>query len=92
MGFVKIHNRVCVALSRARNGFYCFGNFDMLSKEPIWNAIIQTMTKANQFGDSLRLTCGKHPENDLDVSVPADFDKRPEGKSNQIIIIYIIIS
>ena len=27
VGFLRTNNRVCVALSRARNGFYAFGNF-----------------------------------------------------------------
>ena len=27
VGFLGTDNRVCVALSRARNGFYAFGNF-----------------------------------------------------------------
>ncbi|KAH9515713.1 hypothetical protein Btru_011797 [Bulinus truncatus] len=34
-GFVKIDNRVCVALSRAKKGFYILGNFDLFaSKKP----------------------------------------------------------
>ena len=32
IGFLKIANRMCVALSRAKDGFYCFGNFKMLRK------------------------------------------------------------
>lgn len=31
IGFLKIENRVCVALSRARNGFYVMGNMTQLS-------------------------------------------------------------
>ena len=27
VGFLKTDNRVCVALSRAKNGLYAFGNF-----------------------------------------------------------------
>ena len=30
IGFLKASNRVCVALSRARQGFYIFGNSDCL--------------------------------------------------------------
>ena len=29
-GFLNTPNRVCVAMSRAKAGFYVFGNFDML--------------------------------------------------------------
>jgi len=32
-GFVKIENRVCVSLSRAKLGMYVFGNFDMICKD-----------------------------------------------------------
>lgn len=32
LGFVKIENRVCVSLSRAKYGMYVFGNFDMLKR------------------------------------------------------------
>lgn len=32
LGFVKVENRICVALSRARHGMYVFGNFDMMSR------------------------------------------------------------
>lgn len=30
IGFLKIENRVCVALSRAKHGFYIMGNMDLL--------------------------------------------------------------
>ena len=32
LGFVKIENRICVALSRAKYGMYVFGDFEMFSK------------------------------------------------------------
>ena len=31
-GFVAIDNRVCVALSRARDGMFVFGNFGLLGR------------------------------------------------------------
>lgn len=33
IGFLKIENRVCVALSRAREGFYMMGNMDLLCEK-----------------------------------------------------------
>ena len=33
VGFLKIVNRACVALSRAKKGFYCIGNFALLVRE-----------------------------------------------------------
>ena len=31
-GFVAIDNRVCVSLSRARDGMFVFGNFQLFAK------------------------------------------------------------
>ena len=35
IGFLKIDNRVCVALSRARKLFFCIGNLNMISSQAI---------------------------------------------------------
>lgn len=44
IGFLKIHNRVCVALSRAKKGFYCIGNLALMrEKEPLWRKITLDM-------------------------------------------------
>lgn len=44
IGFLRIHNRVCVALSRAKQGFYCIGNMDLMcEKEKLWKNIIDDM-------------------------------------------------
>jgi superfamily I DNA and/or RNA helicase len=45
IGFLRTSNRVCVALSRAKKGFYCIGNLDMIceQKESLWNYIISDM-------------------------------------------------
>lgn len=44
IGFLRISNRVCVALSRARKGFYCIGNLELMCrKEKLWATIIEDM-------------------------------------------------
>ena len=44
IGFLQIENRVCVALSRAKKGFFCIGNFSLLAtKSLLWNKIINDM-------------------------------------------------
>lgn len=44
IGFVGVVNRVCVALSRARNGLYIFGNMDMIAYETAtWKWVNRTM-------------------------------------------------
>ena len=40
IGFLKESNRICVALSRARLGLYCIGNFRLLSSQSkLWKEI-----------------------------------------------------
>ncbi|EXJ83035.1 hypothetical protein A1O3_06852 [Capronia epimyces CBS 606.96] len=41
-GFLKITNRINVACSRARNGFYIIGNSQTLSQVPMWRRVIST--------------------------------------------------
>ncbi|NXP31996.1 ZNFX1 protein, partial [Leiothrix lutea] len=78
-GFLQIPNRICVALSRAKKGFYCIGNMRMLSKVPLWSKIIQTLGKNGHIGQSLELCCQNHPETKTPVSTGEDFNKVPEG-------------
>jgi helicase required for RNAi-mediated heterochromatin assembly 1 len=42
IGFLKISNRVCVALSRARQGLFIFGNSKCLlgSETKLWDDVI----------------------------------------------------
>ena len=79
IGFLKIENRICVALSRARHGFYCIGNFEMLKKssKEVEPTSFETAEKAESFGTGLLLSCGKHPANDTLAIEPTDFDQRP---------------
>lgn len=44
IGFLSVDNRVCVALSRAKRGFYIFGNAEMLACESdTWAKVIKIM-------------------------------------------------
>lgn len=61
IGFLSIENRVCVALSRAKRGFYIFGNAEALSVDPLWWQIIQIMGKnPRRLGFYLPITCARH--------------------------------
>ena len=52
IGFLKIHNRICVALSRARCAMFIAGNLDFLVKnEEMWQKIHSTLVKNNAVGD-----------------------------------------
>lgn len=79
-GFVKIANRVCVALSRARNGLYVFGNFNMIRKSSdLWEEICSGIETKEQMGPALCLQCQNHPESVVSVSSPEQFSCAPNG-------------
>ncbi|KIW00589.1 uncharacterized protein PV09_07942 [Verruconis gallopava] len=44
IGFTGVENRICVALSRAKRGFYLFGNAELLASEcKLWAKVIEIM-------------------------------------------------
>ena len=48
IGFLSKDNRVCVALSRAKKGFYCVGNIAMLAKaSKTWENISRVLLAGN---------------------------------------------
>nr|CAD7604192.1 unnamed protein product [Timema genevievae] len=61
IGFLKTPNRVCVALSRAREGLYIIGNMDNLTERStsIWGKIKETLVKQEALGTHLTLRCQK---------------------------------
>ena len=81
VGFLRESNRVCVALSRAKMGLYCFGNFTMLRREvPIWDNILSDMEKRGCVGSVFYIYCQNHPEKMFEVKQPQDFALfAPEG-------------
>ncbi|XP_035204896.1 NFX1-type zinc finger-containing protein 1-like [Stegodyphus dumicola] len=80
IGFLKVANRVCVALSRAKKGLYCIGNFKFLSETcNLWKKILCKLEVQNCIGESLSLCCQKHPENTVYASSWSDFEKVPDG-------------
>lgn len=70
IGFLDVDNRVCVALSRAKRGFYLFGNAEMLACESaIWTEVVEIMYgkksgkqegKRRHVGYHLPLKCANH--------------------------------
>ncbi|CAG9824500.1 unnamed protein product [Phaedon cochleariae] len=80
IGFLKTENRVCVALSRARNGFYMMGNMTMLcNNSEIWPKINETLKSQNAIGTHLTLRCQVHFDKVTMVKAAEDFSKLPEG-------------
>ncbi|XP_077125738.1 NFX1-type zinc finger-containing protein 1-like isoform X2 [Ranitomeya variabilis] len=79
VGFLKIPNRVCVALSRAKKGLYCIGNMQMLSRVPLWKKISEVLEENGQIGKELEVQCVNHPNTINCLSCSEDFDNVPEG-------------
>ncbi|KAK4872928.1 hypothetical protein RN001_014957 [Aquatica leii] len=80
IGFLKIENRVCVALSRAKEGFYMMGNIDLLSRNSkTWKKIKNVLKSQDSLGTSLLLRCQIHPDQETSVTIPDDFNNVPEG-------------
>ncbi|XP_069588374.1 NFX1-type zinc finger-containing protein 1-like [Ranitomeya imitator] len=79
VGFLKIPNRVCVALSRAKKGLFCTGNMELLSKVPLWSAINDVLQENGLIGKELKLQCVNHPDTVTYVSKSSDFADVPEG-------------
>lgn len=62
IGFLEVENRVCVALSRARRGFYIFGDGESISVgSNLWFSVCKKMREhSKRIGYSLPLTCSTH--------------------------------
>ena len=80
IGFLKEDNRVCVALSRAKKGFYVIGNFDQYErKNTLWAKMVGTLKVDGAIGDHLILMCPNHPSTLIKARTAADFEAAPEG-------------
>ncbi|XP_025408044.1 NFX1-type zinc finger-containing protein 1-like isoform X1 [Sipha flava] len=75
IGFLNIQNRICVALSRARNGLYVMGNMDNLIHSSIWKEISLILINQQSLGNKLGLRCEIHKDWTINVSSSRDFDK-----------------
>uniref|UniRef100_A0A914Y5S2 NFX1-type zinc finger-containing protein 1 n=1 Tax=Panagrolaimus superbus TaxID=310955 RepID=A0A914Y5S2_9BILA len=76
-------NRVCVALSRAKDGLFVIGNFDFLSKNcEMWKEICKSVKEAGAFTNELTVRCQMH-QNEQIIQHYNDFDtKCREGGCN----------
>eukprot|EP00808_Paulinella_micropora_P004869 g47952.t1 len=76
IGFLKVENRMCVALSRARRGFILLGNGAQLrASSLIWDRTIQLCEARNAFALALPMHCVRHPEVTFEAKVPAELYK-----------------
>ncbi|KAF2084904.1 hypothetical protein K490DRAFT_47949, partial [Saccharata proteae CBS 121410] len=73
IGFLRTDNRVCVALSRARRGFYLFGNAEQLAEgSKTWREVTNIMASSNRLAEALPIACTQH-DNEVLVQSPTDW-------------------
>ncbi|XP_036347898.1 NFX1-type zinc finger-containing protein 1-like [Rhagoletis pomonella] len=74
IGFLKEENRVCVALSRARDGMYIMGNIhNLVMRNTIWPKIKKVLEEENAIGNALELRCEVHHDQITLVKMHAPF-------------------
>jgi hypothetical protein len=79
-GFMRESNRVCVALSRARSGFYLFGNADLhRAASPLWRDIVDKLSAGGEIGAGLPIACHRHPATVTSIRTPQDWAAAPSG-------------
>ena len=85
VGFLKEENRVCVALSRAKHGLYCIGNFQLLRSVSLtWDHIVSDWEEKKIIDKGLLLKCNNHPEVTFVAKSSEDFMRNsPTGGCSQ---------
>ncbi|KIK93721.1 hypothetical protein PAXRUDRAFT_828683 [Paxillus rubicundulus Ve08.2h10] len=81
IGFLKSENRTNVALSRAREGLFIFGNAENLSsRSRMWRSIIEELQTNDAIGPGFPVACHRHPEQVRCISQPGQLTKlAPDG-------------
>lgn len=77
VGFLKTNNRINVACSRARDGFYIIGNSALMSTVDMWQNIIKNLANKSRLGTGFQTCCSRHPKDIHTVQEPKDFKRIP---------------
>ena len=77
VGFLKTRNRINVACSRARDGFYVLGNASLIGSTEHWAKRIDFLKERGRLGGSFRACCSRHPERTFEVFEPEQFEQIP---------------
>ena len=76
-GFLEIKNRINVACSRARHGFYVIGNSKLLRGFPMWEDISKVFEEQGKIGPAFRACCSRHQDNIFEIKEPEQFENMP---------------
>jgi len=80
IGFCRISNRICVALSRAKKGFFIIGNASLLADVSVlWRNILVAMRSKDRVVEKLPLGCREHSKIVYLVETGEDFQHVPFG-------------
>ncbi|KIW89661.1 uncharacterized protein Z519_09817 [Cladophialophora bantiana CBS 173.52] len=84
IGFLSNVNRTCVALSRAKYGFYLFGNAKILTNgSNLWHTVLTLLEESpRRRGDVLPIQCKRHRRTTL-MKYPADWENNEGGQKSQ---------
>ena len=81
IGYCRVDNRVCVALSRAKHGFFIIGNSRCLSRARsdthLWSKVLGLFR--GKLSNKLPLCCKNHPTTITAVEKPEDFQLVKNG-------------
>ena len=81
IGFLDNPNRICVALSRAKRGFYIFGNSNALGgKSELWSNVFNILKAQvpSRVGTAFPLLCNKHGRPTV-MEFPEDWSEHRSG-------------
>ena len=78
VGFLKTTNRINVACSRARDGFYIIGNASLMDQVPMWHQIIEKMKFHHNIERYFRACCPRHRANITRVANPTQWLTIPQ--------------
>ena len=77
VGFLKTPNRINVACSRAKHGFYIIGNSSLMRNVGMWRAIVDLLFEKGKIGPIFLACCSRHPQSKYEVRSPEDFGSIP---------------
>ena len=77
VGFLKTRNRINVAVSRARDGFYVVGNASLMSKVNHWSAVLSVFKSKGMIGETLKVCCSRHADHRFEIQEPEQFQQIP---------------